>query len=151
MKPAPSLQRADPVLTLPNVLCASLAYFIHLSFSQLNCSGDLSAWSCNASAGVELRSFQPNQTAAFGGNACPVSPEFRPCRDNSGCTSNVSYEERGVRILSSSFSRDVVILQMLETTNCTWGPDYSYGARLDCSFRGFTTVPVGIPSTRKIL
>ena len=56
-----------------------------------------------------------------------------------------------MKTVFSSFSRDVVFLKVLETTNCTWDPDYSYGARLDCSGRGFTTVPVGIPSTTKIL
>jgi len=65
-----------------------------------------SSWStCNATScgkGVELRYFQPRQLAAFGGEACPASPESNPCRDNSGCTSNVSLEEPHVRSPSSS-------------------------------------------------
>ena len=63
--------------------------FLLCYFSQVNCSGEWSAWnSCNASScweGVELRYFQPNQTAAFGGEACPVSPESRPCTDSTEC------------------------------------------------------------------
>jgi len=56
---------------------------------QVNCSGEWSAWnSCNASScgeGVELRYFQPRQLAAFGGDACPASPESRPCTDTYEC------------------------------------------------------------------
>ena len=63
--------------------------FLLCYFSQVNCSGEWSAWnSCNASScgeGVELRYFQPSQLAAFGGEACPVSPESRPCTDSTEC------------------------------------------------------------------
>ena len=35
--------------------------------------------------GTELRYFQPSQLAAFGGAACPTSPESKPCTDTLEC------------------------------------------------------------------
>ena len=73
----------------PVCLVCLKANVILLFFSQVSCSGDWSAWTaCNASScgeGVELRYFQPSQLAAFGGEACPVSPESRPCTDSTEC------------------------------------------------------------------
>ena len=61
---------------------------------------------------------------------------------------NVSLDERDVMVL---FLTDAVLLKVLETTNCSWDPSYSSGAKLDCRSQGFRTVPVGIPSTTKML
>ena len=49
------------------------------------------------------------------------------------------------------FLTDAVFLKVLETTNCSWDPSYSSRAKLDCRSQGFRTVPVGIPSTTKML
>ena len=93
----------------PVCLVCLKANIILLCFSQVSCSGDWSAWSsCNASScgkGVELRYFQSTQLAAYGGEACPASPESRPCADNSGCTSNVRHDERCMKTVFSSSSR----------------------------------------------